>query len=226
MGSCTCHLGTWCNIRLCVCVCILRVFWPSDIAGAFWWRRWRIRYLLEDVRLGPFLGEFTRYLGLCVTGDFVWMDIPWYETIVCTHNLFSDMLVCGRAVWVRMIQETLAGRMFTRDETMVLTCFLGFDYAEDFERRMYRWHGTVRKGFWRVDVRAIFGPDSCTRYGRAIGVDVCACYVLFRRHFMDDGCMRYLGTGRGITLWVTYLPTYLPTYQHIYIHTYIHSLEH
>ena len=44
----------------------------------------------------------------------------------------------GRAIWVRMSQETLGGCIFTRDETMVRTCYLGFDYAEDFGRRMYR----------------------------------------------------------------------------------------
>lgn len=51
-------------------------------------------------------------------------------------NLGSDIVVCGRAVWVRMSQETLGGYMFTRDETVVRTCYLGSDIAEDFGRRM------------------------------------------------------------------------------------------
>ena len=58
--------------------------------------------------------------------------------MVCTHNLGFDTLLCGRAIWVRMSQETLDGCLFTRDETMVRTCYLGSDYTEDFGRRMFR----------------------------------------------------------------------------------------
>lgn len=62
--------------------------------------------------------------------------------------------MCGRAVWVRMSQETLGGCMFTLDETMVRTCYLGSDYAGDFGRRMYR----------RDDFEEGLMVDGCTRY--------------------------------------------------------------
>ena len=35
---------------------------------------------------------------------------------------------------------------------------------------------------------------------------------------MEDGGVRYLGTGCGITLWVTYLHTHQPTNIQTYIH--------
>ena len=73
--------------------------------------------------------------------------------------------MCGRAVWVRMSQEMLGGCMLTRDKTMVRTCYLGSDYAEDFGVRMYRRDETVRKGSWWVDVRATFGPDVTLAFG-------------------------------------------------------------
>ena len=89
------------------------------------------------------------------------------KLLVCTHNLGSDIVVCGRAVWVRMSQETLGGYMFTRDETVVSTCYLGSDIAEDFGRRMYR-RDKREEGLLVCGVRAILRPDVTLDFGHGV----------------------------------------------------------
>ena len=80
------------------------------------------------------------------------------ETVVYTRHLGSDIWVNGRAIWVRMSQETLGGCMDTRDETTRylvvgivghfgwLNVYTSCDYARGID-------------FGWVDVRATLGPD-------------------------------------------------------------------
>ena len=79
----------------------------------------------------PFVGECTRYLGSGVTGDFGWMDV--YRKMKLQHiGAFRVWVLWCVDAW--MSQETLGGCMFTPDETMVRTRYLGSNNAEDFGR--------------------------------------------------------------------------------------------
>ena len=96
-----------------------------------------------------------------------------------------------------------------------------------------------------VDVRATLGPNATLDFMKVYAYCVCSGYRIlqetlsgfmytvweiiwggwrymlcthYRRQFIEDGGMRYLRTGRSITLWVTYLRTHQPTNIHTYIH--------
>ena len=136
------------------------------------------------------LSGFGCYRRLWVEGC-----IPWDETIVWTHNLGSDIVVCGRAVWVRMSLVTFGCMCVYARPDYGTFAVSGFRYCRTLWETIW--------GGWRYVL--------CIHY---------------RRQFVEDGRTRYLGTGRGITLWVTYLPTYQPINTHTcihryYIHTYI-----
>ena len=94
------------------------------------------------------MGKCTRYLGSGVTGDFVWMVAYPEMKLQYVRTIWVRIVLgCGRDVWVRMSHETLGGYMFTREETMVRTCYMGSDIDEDFGRSFYRRDETKREAF-------------------------------------------------------------------------------
>jgi hypothetical protein len=105
VSGCTRNPGTSCRITVIVDVCILHTLWrPND------------EYAIV-------LQLFTGNLGSGIR-----VDIGLMDTYLGTRNLGSDIGMIRRVVWVRMLQETFGGCMFTKMKLCCMRVVSAFRY--------------------------------------------------------------------------------------------------